>query len=121
MVGTTMTIEREIEDAQSTRGAGVSGKRKESQSSSSSGKKQSRRPGAWLSLCACDRVAADAAVRATWFWFRNPVLRSRPGLVLRASRRGLMLRHGPSAVETFGVVTSFLRSRHGWQCGRSRP
>ena len=40
MVGTTITIEREMEDARSTRDAGVSGKRKESQSSSSSGKKQ---------------------------------------------------------------------------------
>ena len=40
MVGTTLTIEREIEDAQSTRDAGVSSKSKESQSSSSSGKKQ---------------------------------------------------------------------------------
>ena len=40
MVGTAMTIEREIEDARSTRDAGVNGKRKESQSSSSSGKKQ---------------------------------------------------------------------------------
>ena len=40
MVGTTMTIEREMEDARSTRDAGVSGKRKKSQSSSSSGKKQ---------------------------------------------------------------------------------
>ena len=40
MVGTTLTIEREIEDARSTRDAGASGKRKESQSSSSSGKKQ---------------------------------------------------------------------------------
>ena len=40
MVGTTLTIEREIEDAQSTRDAGVSSKRKESQSSSSSGKRQ---------------------------------------------------------------------------------
>ena len=40
MVGTTLTIEREIEDAQSTQDAGVSSKRKESQSSSSSGKKQ---------------------------------------------------------------------------------
>ena len=39
MVGTAMTIEREMEDARSTRDAGVSGKRKESQSSSSSGKK----------------------------------------------------------------------------------
>ena len=39
MVGTAMTIEREIEDARSTRDAGASGKRKESQSSSSSGKK----------------------------------------------------------------------------------
>ena len=40
MVGTALTIEREIEDAQSTRDAGVGSKRKESQSSSSSGKKQ---------------------------------------------------------------------------------
>ena len=40
MVGTTQIIEREIEDARSTRDAGVSSKRKESQSSSSSGKKQ---------------------------------------------------------------------------------
>ena len=40
MVGTTMTIEREIKDARSTRDAGVSSKRKESQSSSTSGKKR---------------------------------------------------------------------------------
>ena len=42
MVGTALTIEREreIEDARSTRDAGVISKRKESQSSSSSGKKQ---------------------------------------------------------------------------------
>ena len=40
MVGTALTIEREIEDAQSTRDTGVSSKRKESQSSSSSRKKQ---------------------------------------------------------------------------------
>ena len=40
MVGTTLTIEREIKDARSTRDTGVSGKRKESRSSSSSGKKQ---------------------------------------------------------------------------------
>ena len=40
MVGTAMTIEKEIEDAPSTRDAGANGKRKESQSSSSSGKKQ---------------------------------------------------------------------------------
>ena len=39
MVGTTLTIERDIEDARSTRDAGVSSKRKECQSSSSSGKK----------------------------------------------------------------------------------
>ena len=39
MVGTAMTIEREIEDAQSIQDAGVSGKRRESQLSSSSGKK----------------------------------------------------------------------------------
>ena len=40
MVGTDLTIEREIEDAQRTRDVGVSSKKKESQSSSSSGKKQ---------------------------------------------------------------------------------
>ena len=40
MVGTTLTIEREIEDARSTRYASVSGKRKDSQPSSSSGKRQ---------------------------------------------------------------------------------
>ena len=40
MVGTALAIERDIEDARSTRDAGVSSKRKESQSSSSSGKKQ---------------------------------------------------------------------------------
>ena len=40
MVGTALTIEREIEDAQSTRDAGASSKRKDSQSSSSSGKRQ---------------------------------------------------------------------------------
>ena len=40
MVGIALTIEREIEDARSTRDAGVSSKRKESQSSSSSGEKQ---------------------------------------------------------------------------------
>ena len=40
MVGTAMTIEREMEDAQSTWDASASGKRKKSQSSSSSGKKQ---------------------------------------------------------------------------------
>ena len=39
MVGTAMTIDREIEDARSTRYAGSSGKRKESRSSSSSRKK----------------------------------------------------------------------------------
>ena len=39
MVGTALTIEREIED-RSTRDASVSGKRKDSQSSSSSGKRQ---------------------------------------------------------------------------------
>ena len=39
MVGTALTIEREIEDALSIRDAGVSRKRKESQSSSSLGKK----------------------------------------------------------------------------------
>ena len=40
MVGTALTIEREIEDARSTRDASVSGKTKDSQSSSSSGKRQ---------------------------------------------------------------------------------
>ena len=40
MVGTAMTIEREIKDAQSTQDAGVSSKRKESQSFSSSRKKK---------------------------------------------------------------------------------
>ena len=39
MVGTTMTIEKEIEDAGSIRDMGVSGKRRESQSSSILGKK----------------------------------------------------------------------------------
>ena len=39
MVGTALTIERKIEDARSTQDVGVSIKRKESQSSSSSGKK----------------------------------------------------------------------------------
>ena len=40
MVGTALTIEREIKDARSTRDAGISSKRKESLSSSSSRKKQ---------------------------------------------------------------------------------
>ena len=40
MVGTALTIEREIEDAWSTRDSSITSKRKESQSSSSSGKKQ---------------------------------------------------------------------------------
>ena len=40
MVGTALTIEREIKDARSTRDVGVSSKRKESQSSSSSRKKE---------------------------------------------------------------------------------
>ena len=40
MVRTTLTIEREIDDAHSTQDACVSSKRKESQSSSSSEKKQ---------------------------------------------------------------------------------
>ena len=40
MVRTSLTIEREIEDARSTRNASVSSKRKDSQSSSSSGKRQ---------------------------------------------------------------------------------
>ena len=40
MVGMALTIEREMEDARSTRDASVSGKRKDSQSSSNSGKRQ---------------------------------------------------------------------------------
>ena len=40
MVGTALTIEREIEDARSTRDASVSSKRKDCQSSSSSRKRQ---------------------------------------------------------------------------------
>ena len=40
MVGIALTIEREIDDARSTRDAGVSSKRKESHSSSNLGKKQ---------------------------------------------------------------------------------
>ena len=40
MVGTSLTIGREIENAPSTRDASVSSKRKDSQSSSSSGKRQ---------------------------------------------------------------------------------
>ena len=40
MVGTALTIEREIEDARSTCDASVCSKRKDSQSSSSSGKRQ---------------------------------------------------------------------------------
>ena len=40
MVGTALTIERDIEDARNTRDASVNGKRKDSQSSSSSGKRQ---------------------------------------------------------------------------------
>ena len=39
IVTTAMAIEREIKDAQSIRDTGTSGKRKESQASSSSGKK----------------------------------------------------------------------------------
>ena len=40
MVGTALTIEREIEDARSTQDASVSSKRKDNQSSFSSGKRQ---------------------------------------------------------------------------------
>ena len=40
MVGIALTIKREKEDARSTRDASVSGKRKDSQSSSNSGKRQ---------------------------------------------------------------------------------
>ena len=48
MVRTAMTIEREMDDAWSTRDAGVSGKRKESQSSSNSGKKQRASSSCWF-------------------------------------------------------------------------
>ena len=48
MVGMALTIEREIEDAWSTRDAGSSGKRKESQSSSSSGKKPKASSSRWF-------------------------------------------------------------------------
>ena len=40
MVGTALTVEREMEDTRSTRDAGVSSKRKDSRSSSNSGKRQ---------------------------------------------------------------------------------
>ena len=40
MVGTALTIERDIEDSRSTRDASVSSKRKDILSSSSSGKRQ---------------------------------------------------------------------------------
>ena len=40
MVGAALTIEREMEDARNNRDASVSGKRKDSQFSSSSGKRQ---------------------------------------------------------------------------------
>ena len=40
MVGTTLTIEKEMEDARNTRDASVSGNRKDSQSSSGPGKRQ---------------------------------------------------------------------------------
>ena len=40
MVGTALTIEREMEDARSTQDASVSGKRKDNQSSSNSGKRE---------------------------------------------------------------------------------
>ena len=52
MVGTTLTIEREIEDARSTQDAGVGSKR-EDQPSSSSGKRQKTRvsePGSGLGM-----------------------------------------------------------------------
>ena len=48
MVWTAMTIEREIEDARSTRNAGVTSKRKESQSSSSSRKKKKDSSFMWV-------------------------------------------------------------------------
>ena len=67
MVGMALTIEREIEDARSTRDAGVSSKRKESQSSSSSGKKPR------VLVHVCSRVAA---IRA----------RDRSGLPVRLGR-----------------------------------
>ena len=50
MVSTTLVIEPEIENAWSIRDAGTSGKRKESQTSSRSGKKPKARSGLLASL-----------------------------------------------------------------------
>ena len=67
MVRNAMTIEREIEDARSTRYVGVSSKRKESRSSSNSGKKQ---------RASSSRGCRVAAIRA----------RDRSGLPVRLGR-----------------------------------
>ena len=64
MVGTAMPIEREMKDAWSTRDAGASDKRKESQSSSSSGKKQ--------------RLLVHVGSRAAVIWARD-----RSGLIVK--------------------------------------
>ena len=65
MVGIAMTIERKMEDAWSTWDAGVSGKRKESQSSSNSRKK----------------LLVHVGSRAATIWARD-----RPGLPVRLGR-----------------------------------
>ena len=67
MVGTALTIKREIEDARSTWDAGVSSKRKKSQSSSSLGKKQ--------------RASRAATIRA----------RDKSGLPVRLGRWGAII------------------------------
>ena len=63
MVGTALTIEREIEDARSMWDASVSSKRKDSQSSSSSGKRQ--------------RAASSRGI--PWFWDSTVPISSRIG------------------------------------------
>ena len=35
-----------------------------------------RRKGAWLSSCTRDRAVSSSTASATWFWCRDPVLRS---------------------------------------------
>ena len=48
-------------------------------------------------------------------------MRSRPGLVLRALQPGFLgCDRVGSFEERLEVATSILRSRHGWQQGRSR-
>ena len=77
MVGTALTIEREMEDARSTRDAGTSGKRKESQYSSSSGKKK--------------RFLVHMGSRAATVTPRIPV---RPDWRIRTGFRDSRLRNG---------------------------